>query len=114
MSAASPTATGSAPYGHRLHPRQDFSDLVGCVLRCRGFCQLSGQNRKILRFVIVPDLQDIVLLPRKLTEPMPSPGGSWRRPSPTTMLMTDRRSVLCWTRSKNPLPSIVTLQRFAT
>jgi hypothetical protein len=35
MSAASPTATGSAAYGHRLHPRQDFSDLMGCVLRCR-------------------------------------------------------------------------------
>jgi DNA invertase Pin-like site-specific DNA recombinase len=34
-----------------------------------GFCQLSGQNHKMLRFVIVSDLQNIVVLPRKLTEP---------------------------------------------
>src|SRR3954469_7651818 len=33
------------------------------------FCQLSGQNHKMLRFVIVSDLQNIVVLPRKLTEP---------------------------------------------
>src|SRR4051794_31194530 len=29
------TAIGPAAYGHRLHPRQDFPGLVGCVLRCR-------------------------------------------------------------------------------
>src|SRR3954454_12805788 len=32
---SSPTATGSSAYGHRLHTRQDFSGLVGCLLRCR-------------------------------------------------------------------------------
>src|SRR3954464_13259806 len=31
----SPTATGSTAYGHRLHPRQDFSGLVGCFCRRR-------------------------------------------------------------------------------
>src|SRR4051794_5275647 len=36
------------------------------------FCQLSGQNHKMLRFVIVSDLQNIVVLPRKLTEPTSS------------------------------------------
>src|SRR3954471_1138069 len=35
MSAAVATAIGPAAYGYRLHPRQDFSGLVGCVLRCR-------------------------------------------------------------------------------
>src|SRR6186713_357602 len=35
MSAALATAIGPAAYGHRLHPRQDVSGLVGCVLRCR-------------------------------------------------------------------------------
>src|SRR3954464_2091885 len=32
---SSPTATGSAAYGHRLHPRQDVSGLVGCFCRRR-------------------------------------------------------------------------------
>ena len=32
---SSPTAIGSAAYGHHLHPRQDVSGLVECVLRCR-------------------------------------------------------------------------------
>src|SRR3954451_21050808 len=32
---SSPTATGPAAYGYRLQPRQDFSGLVECVLRCR-------------------------------------------------------------------------------
>ena len=36
MSAAIATAIGPAAYGHRLQTRQDFSDLVGCILRCRG------------------------------------------------------------------------------
>src|SRR3954468_11913506 len=31
----SPTAIGPVAYGHRLQTRQDFSGLVGCVLRCR-------------------------------------------------------------------------------
>ena len=31
----SPTAIGPAAYGHRLQTRQDFSGLVGRVLRCR-------------------------------------------------------------------------------
>jgi hypothetical protein len=34
---SSPTAIGSAAYGHRLQPRQDVSGLVECVLRCRCF-----------------------------------------------------------------------------
>src|SRR3954469_16355142 len=32
---SSPTAAGSAAYGHRLQPRQDLSGLMGCILRCR-------------------------------------------------------------------------------
>src|SRR3982751_3421669 len=35
MSAAIATAIGPVAYGYRLQPRQDFSGLVGCVLRCR-------------------------------------------------------------------------------
>src|SRR3954463_12390331 len=35
MSAAIATAIGSAAYGHRLHPRQDVSGLVGCFCRRR-------------------------------------------------------------------------------
>src|SRR4051794_28774463 len=43
--------------------------LVAAQASDYGFCQLSGQNHKMLRFVIVSDLQNIVVLPRKLTEP---------------------------------------------
>src|SRR3954469_9717352 len=42
MSASSPTAIGSAAYGHRLQPRQDFSGLLGRLHRRGRFCGRSA------------------------------------------------------------------------